>query len=172
LRRQRSQLLDAMLDGHFHFGGKRVAIAADPDLLCSLAGFFTGMGAEVVTAVASTGNAALLSEVPAARVVVGDLQDFEDSAAAAGAELLVTHAHGRQAAERLHLPLLRVGFPIFDRIGAMHRCMLGYRGTRDLIFEVANITLAGLHGHSPADYADALPPLQESTDAYSPAQRH
>ena len=32
-RRQRSQLVDAMLDGHFYFGGKSVAIGAEPDLL-------------------------------------------------------------------------------------------------------------------------------------------
>jgi len=172
LRRQRSQLLDAMLDGHFHFGARRVAIAADPDLLCSLAGFFAGMGAEVVTAIAATAGSPLLAEVPADRVMIGDLQDFEDAAKAADAELLVTHAHGRQAAERLHLPLMRVGFPIFDRLGAMHRCMLGYRGTRELIFEVANIALSGLHSHTPEDFADALPPIEETSHAYAPAQRH
>ncbi|MGA9547990.1 MAG: nitrogenase iron-molybdenum cofactor biosynthesis protein NifN, partial [Rhodomicrobium sp.] len=32
-RRQRSQLLDAMLDGHFSFGGKKIAVGAEPDLL-------------------------------------------------------------------------------------------------------------------------------------------
>jgi nitrogenase molybdenum-iron protein NifN len=165
LRRQRSQLVDAMLDGHFYFGGKRIAIAADPDLLTGLAGFFTSMGADIVTAVASTANSPLLSAVPAARVVVGDLQDLEDSAAAAEADLLVTHSHGRQASERLGIPLLRVGFPIFDRLGAMHRCTVGYRGTRNLIFEVANIVLSGLHEHAPEDFSHALPIVEESRHA-------
>ncbi|MBI4724883.1 MAG: nitrogenase iron-molybdenum cofactor biosynthesis protein NifN, partial [Rhodomicrobium sp.] len=32
-RRQRSQLLDAMLDGHFSFGNKKIAVGAEPDLL-------------------------------------------------------------------------------------------------------------------------------------------
>ena len=40
------QLQDALLDGHFHFGGKRIAIAAEPDLLYALATFFIGLGAE------------------------------------------------------------------------------------------------------------------------------
>jgi nitrogenase molybdenum-iron protein NifN len=162
LRRQRSQLVDAMLDGHFYFGGKRIAIAADPDLLTGLAEFFATMGADIVTAVASTSNSPLLTTVPTARVVVGDLQDFEDSAAAAEADLLVTHSHGRQASERLAVPLLRVGFPIFDRIGAMHRCTAGYQGTRNLIFEVANIVLSGLHDHAPEDFAHAQPIVEES----------
>ncbi len=162
LRRQRSQLVDAMLDGHFHFGGKRVAIGADPDLLASLAGFFTAMGAKVVAAVATTANSPLLAGVAADRVVVGDLQDLEDLAAAAEAELLVTHSHGRQASDRLGIPLLRIGFPVFDRLGAMHRCTAGYRGTRNLIFEVANIVLSGLHDHSPDDFAHVLPIVEET----------
>jgi nitrogenase molybdenum-iron protein NifN len=29
----------------------------------------------------------------------------------------MTHAHGRQAAERLGIPLFRLGIPQFDRIG-------------------------------------------------------
>jgi nitrogenase molybdenum-iron protein NifN len=176
LRRQRSQLVDAMLDGHFQFGGRRVAIAADPDLLCSLAGFFASMGALVVTAVASTPNAPHLAAVPAARVVVGDLMDFERDAAAAGAELLVTHSHGRQASDRLGVPLLRIGYPVFDRLGALHRCTVGYRGTRDLIFEVSNIALAGLHAHGPDDFPGAVPhspvPFEEIRHAGAPPLAH
>jgi nitrogenase molybdenum-iron protein NifN len=37
---------------------------------------------------------------------------------AAGCDLLVTHSHGRQAAERLDIPLMRVGFSLFRRGGA------------------------------------------------------
>ena len=35
-----------MLDGHFQFGGRRVAIGADPDLLFALAEFFASLGAD------------------------------------------------------------------------------------------------------------------------------
>jgi nitrogenase molybdenum-iron protein NifN len=175
LRRQRSQLLDAMLDGHFQFGGRRVAIAADPDLLHALSTFFASMGAEIVTAVASTAHSPLLHEVAAERVVIGDLLEFEELAGAAEAELLVTHSHGRQASERLGVPLLRSGYPVFDRLGAMHRCTVGYRGTRDLIFEVGNIALAGLHAHTPEHFATAVPPLpaiEESRHVGAPPVAH
>lgn len=165
VRRQRSQLTDAMLDGHFHFGNKRIAIGADPDLLTGLAAFFASMGSDIVTAVASTSNSPLLANVATARVVVGDLMDFEDSAAAADADLLVTHSHGRQASERLGIPLLRIGFPVFDRLGTMHRCTAGYQGTRNLIFEVANIVLSGLHEHAPEDYDHASPIIEETRHA-------
>jgi nitrogenase molybdenum-iron protein NifN len=137
IRRRRAQLQDALLDGHFHFSGKRIAIAAEPDLLYALATVFVGMGAQIHAAVTTTNGSKILEHVPCETVKVGDLGDFE--ALAEGADLLVTHSHGRQAAERLGLPLLRVGFPIFDRLGGQHKLRVGYQGARDLIFEVANI---------------------------------
>ncbi len=147
LRRRRSQLADALLDGHFHFGGKKIAIAAEPDHLFQLATFFVGMGAEIEAAVTTTGASPILRKVPADTVKVGDLGDFE--ALAGAADLLVTHAHGRQASERLGVPLYRVGFPVFDRLGAQHRTFVGYRGTRDLIFEAANVFQSNLHEPTP-----------------------
>ncbi|MDR3495949.1 MAG: nitrogenase iron-molybdenum cofactor biosynthesis protein NifN [Ancalomicrobiaceae bacterium] len=137
LRRRRSQLCDALLDGHFHFGGKTIAIAAEPDHLYMLSSFFADLGAETTVAITTAGDSDILEHVPAATVEVGDLGRLEDLSV--GADLLVTHAHGRQAAERLGIPLWRVGFPIFDRLGSQHRKSVGYEGTRDLIFEVANI---------------------------------
>jgi nitrogenase molybdenum-iron protein NifN len=154
LRRQRNQLLDAMLDGHFYFGGKRIAIAAEPDLLLSLGCWLTEMGAEIDTAVTSTASAAslpALHKLPCAQVVVGDLEDFEQ--AAVDADLLITHSHGRQSAARLGIPLWRAGLPMFDRLGAAHKISIGYRGTRDLIFEVGNVLFENEHEHEHA--ADA-----------------
>ena len=148
LKRQRSQLVDAMLDGHFYFGQRRIALAGEPDLLFTHASWLAEMGAEIAVAVTSQASP-VLSRVPAERVVVGDLDDFERAAAAARCDLLITHSHGRQAAERLGLPLFRVGFPQFDRLGAAHQRSIGYRGTRDLIFAVANLLEEHPH-HAPA----------------------
>jgi nitrogenase molybdenum-iron protein NifN len=170
--RRRNQLTDAMLDGHFHFGGKRIAIGAEPDLLFALSGFFAGLGAEVVAAVTTTGHSAILERVSAPTVTVGDLGDLEDLARAAGVDLVVTHAHGRQAAERLGVPLMRVGFPIFDRLGSQHKRTILYEGTRDLIFEVANIFQAQLHTPTPADLDPFLRREREEHHDRSPPAAH
>jgi nitrogenase molybdenum-iron protein NifN len=162
VRRQRSQLLDAMLDAHFHFGGKRVAVAADPDLLYGLVRLFTSMGAEICAAIASTDASPLLERLPCD---VGDLADLEELAGASRAELLVTHSHGRQAAARLGIPLFRVGFPIFDRLGTAHRCTVGYGGTRQLVHELANVFMAQLHENGPDDFGDVLAPEPIVEDA-------
>lgn len=158
LRRQRSQLVDVMLDAHFHLSGKRVAIAADPDLLCSMVQLFASLGAEVVAAVSSTKNGPALTKLPCERVHVGDLGDLEQLAQEHDAELLVTHSHGRQAAEALGIPLFRIGFPIFDRLGHQYRPLGGYRGTRELVCEIANVFISRLHEHKPEDFPEAIPP--------------
>ena len=142
LRRQRSQLVDAMLDGHFHFGNVRVALAAEPDLLWSAGSFLAELGAELPVCVTTT-RSPLLERMPSAEVLIGDLEDFEQSALVTGCDLLMTHSHGRQAAERLGKPLFRIGMPIFDRIGNSHICHAGYRGTRNFVYEVGNLLMAG-----------------------------
>ena len=143
-RRQRSQLVDAMLDGHFHFGGKKVAIGAEPDLLWATASWLAELGCEVSAAVTTTASP-LLARVPADEVLIGDLEDLESRAT--DCELIITHAHGRQAAERLGVPLFRLGLPTFDRLGAAHQVSVGYRGSRDLIFDIGNLFIA--NGHEP-----------------------
>ncbi len=34
---------------------------------------------------------------------------------------------------------LRAGLPVFDRLGAHQKVWVGYRGTLNLVFEVANL---------------------------------
>jgi nitrogenase molybdenum-iron protein NifN len=151
LRRQRSQLVDAMLDGHFHFGNVKVALAAEPDLLFAAGMVLSEMGAELSVCVTTT-RSPLLQRLPTAEVLIGDLEDFERSAAAAGCDLLMTHSHGRQAAERLGKPLFRIGIPMFDRLGNAHIKHVGYRGTRQFIYEVGNLLMAQPHGAHPDDW--------------------
>ncbi|MCB9999653.1 MAG: nitrogenase iron-molybdenum cofactor biosynthesis protein NifN [Methylobacteriaceae bacterium] len=146
IRRERQRLLDAMLDGHFYFAGKKLAVAAEPDLLLAIATLATELGAKITAAVTTVSGSRAIELTPA-DVVVGDLGDLEDLAA--DADMIVSHAHGRQAAERLGVPHLRVGFPIFDRLGATYRTSVGYAGTRGLIFEIANLFLSAPHGHAP-----------------------
>lgn len=146
LKRERSRLVDAMLDGHFPFGEARIAIAAEPDLLLALARLVSSLGATVSTAVTSVSSAAL-ADIPSATIHVGDLGDLEQATTEAEADLILTNAHGATLAHRLHVPLYRVGFPIFDRLGAAHAVSVGYRGTRRLIFDLANLLLDHGAGH-------------------------
>jgi nitrogenase molybdenum-cofactor synthesis protein NifE len=140
VRRWRRRLLDAMVDSHYQFGRKKVALALEADQLKSLATFLHGMGCEIQAALAATRTRGL-DGLPTARVFVGDLEDLEE--AGKGADLLVANSNGRQAAQTLGVKShLRAGYPVFDRLGAHQKVSVGYRGTLNLVFEVANLLQA------------------------------
>jgi nitrogenase molybdenum-cofactor synthesis protein NifE len=137
LRRWRGRLMDAMADCHYQFGSKRVALALEPDHLKGLTRFLSDMGCQIQVALAATRTRGL-DALPCERVLVGDLEDLESLAE--GAQLLVANSNGRQAAARLGIKAhLRTGLPVFDRLGAHQKIWVGYRGTMNLVFEVANL---------------------------------
>jgi len=162
IRRDRARLMDAMLDAHFFTGGLRVAIAADPDLMFGVGSALAAMGAEIVAAVTTSQAGPVIGQMPCESVILGDLGDFERAARAGQAQILLTHSHGRHAAHALHLPLLRVGFPVFDRIGAQDACRVGYRGSRAFLYEIANAVQAIHHRPRPEDFGAAPPPEEFS----------
>ncbi len=137
VRRRRSRLADAMVDCHYQFGRKKVALALEADLLKSMLRFLAGMGCEIQAAISATRTRGL-DGLPCENVFVGDLEDLE--VAGKGADLLVANSNGRQAAAKLGVKAhLRAGLPVFDRLGAHARTWVGYRGTTNLVFEVANL---------------------------------
>jgi nitrogenase molybdenum-iron protein NifN len=140
IERQRAQLQDAMLDSHFMLGMARFALAADPDLLIALSQMLARIGAETVVAVSPI-NTPALQQVSTARVKVGDLEDMEKLAQTEQAELLIANSHGVESAQRLGIPLLRAGFPQYDILGGYQKTWIGYRGTRQTLFDLANIML-------------------------------
>ena len=66
----------------------------------------------------TTTQSAVLEKLAIDEVLIGDLEDLEHRSE--GADLMMTHSHGRQASERLGVPLYRLGLPTFDRLGAAH----------------------------------------------------
>ncbi len=136
-RRWRSRLMDAMVDSHYQFGNKKVALALEADHLKGMGRFLAGMGCEIQSAISATRTRGL-DVIPAGNLFVGDLEDLET--AAIGADLIVANSNGRQAAAKLGIKAhLRTGLPVFDRLGAHQKVWVGYRGTLNLIFETANL---------------------------------
>jgi len=140
LTRQRAQLQDAMLDTHFMLGQARFAIAADGDQLLAMSEFVTGMGAEVVAAVVPA-RSGCLTRVPCIDVRIGDLEDLEKTARERQAEIVLGNSHAVNSAQRLGLPILRIGFPQYDLMGGYLRAWIGYRASQQALFDLANILL-------------------------------
>ncbi len=165
--RQRAQLQDAMVDAHFMLGFARIAIAADPDLLYGMARLVSEMGCEVVAAVAPM-RANILNDVAADQVGIGDLEDLENAAKQHGAQLVISNSHAVETARRLGVPLLRAGFPQYDLLGGYQRLWVGYRGTRQALFDLANMLVEQGH-HEPEPYVSIY--QRHSKDATNKAVR-
>ncbi len=148
IERQRSQLQDAMLDTHFMLGQLRIAIAADADLLAAFVDLVQEMGAEVVAAVTSC-NVPLLARIPAASIKIGDLEDMEIIGKANKVQLVIGNSHAVDTAGRLGAPILRAGFPLYDIIGGYQKTWIGYRGTRQTLFDLANLVINYSHEEIP-----------------------
>jgi nitrogenase molybdenum-iron protein NifN len=148
IERHRAQLQDAMVDSHFMIGFARVALAGDPDLVGMQVRFLTSMGAEIVSAVATHKHESLAA-LPIDKIIVGDLEDMEKEARSNGAQLIVANSHAADTASRLGLPLLRAGFPQYDHVGGYARTWVGYRGTRQALFDLANLMLGQHHELAP-----------------------
>jgi nitrogenase molybdenum-iron protein NifN len=138
----------ALVDSLFMLGFARIALAADPDLLGMQVRFLSGMGADIVAAVSPHRHESLAG-LSVDQVIVGDLEDMEKAARAGGAQLVMANSHAADTASRLGLPLLRAGFPQYDTVGGYARTWVGYRGTRQALFDIANLMLGQHHELEP-----------------------
>jgi nitrogenase molybdenum-iron protein NifN len=160
LEMERGRLLDAYADGHKYVFGKRVAVYGDPELVAGLAGFLAEIGARPVLCATGARNRALrdaLEKLPAGSVeeILEDT-DYGAIEATCGRlkpELLIGSSKGYRVARALGVPLLRVGFPIHDRLGAGRLLHVGYRGTMQLFDSVVNTLLDAKQSSSPIGFS-------------------
>jgi len=158
---ERGRLLDALADGHKHLYGKRALVFGDEDLVVSLTAFLTELGI-IPVVVGSGGKSGKLRDavtahaldLPADTRVLGDT-DFEKIEASLGdtpIDLVVGNSNGYKLARKLQAPLVRVGFPIYDRLGAARTLHVGYRGTQALFDRIVNALLEHKQDSSPIGY--------------------
>jgi nitrogenase molybdenum-iron protein beta chain len=147
LERDRGRLLDAMVDSQAYTHGRRVAIYGDPDLVSGLVSFVVEMGME--PSIIATGTKSnqfqedinkIISKTNHEPVVIngGDLYDLHQQVKKTGADLLIGNSYGGRIAVAENMPLFRVGFPIYDRVGAQRICILGYKGALSLLDQLTN----------------------------------
>ncbi len=160
---ERARLLDAMVDAHKYLLGKKAVVYGDADFVLGLTSFLTDVGISVAVAASGGGEefqdrireAAAAAETPPVVLTETDFDEIGAQARQAGAELLIGSSKGNHIARELDIPLLRLGFPIHDRIGAQRILHVGYRGAMNLLDLLTNTliareqeTLAGGYGYS------------------------
>ncbi|MNP21129.1 Nitrogenase molybdenum-iron protein beta chain [compost metagenome] len=167
LMKERSKVVDAITDSHNYLHGKRVAMAGDPDMLLGLIGFCLELGMEPVHIICSNGDAefeqeanALLSSSPygsEGKVYVGrDLWHLRSLLFNEKVDLAIGSSHLKYAAKDAGVPLIRAGFPIFDRHHIQRYPIIGYRGTLNLLTLFVNTVLEQLDADAPAHSFDLV----------------
>jgi nitrogenase molybdenum-iron protein NifN len=158
---ERARLVDAYVDGHKITAGKRVAVFGDADFVVSMTAFLREIG--LIPVLCASGGPsprfrkALEDAValPADSVIQDgvDFSDIEETVTALKPDLLVGSSKGYAMSRRLNIPLLRVGFPIHDRIGGPRILHLGYRGAQHLFDTICNLILDHEQETSPVGYS-------------------
>jgi nitrogenase molybdenum-iron protein NifN len=68
-------------------------------------------------------------------------------------DIVIGNSKGYLLARRLRVPLVRVGFPIHDRIGGQRILHVGYRGTQRLFDTIVNALIEAGQDSSPVGYS-------------------
>ena len=160
LQAERGRLLDAYADGHKVLFGVRVGLYGDPEMVCALAAFLNEIGARPVLCATGARNhtmSAGLADLPPGMVEEvledTDFDAIETACTRLNLDLLMGSSKGYRVARALDIPLVRVGFPIHDRLGAGRILHVGYRGTTRLFDELANTILERRKEGSPIGFS-------------------
>lgn len=159
-QKQRGRLVDAYIDGHKYVFGKKAVVYGEEDFVVALVSFLNEIGIHTVLC-ASGGKSRLLK-----KVIKEDLQIEDDTIVMDGADfeeigercrelkpdILIGNSKGYYIARELNIPLVRVGFPIHDRVGGQRISHLGYSGTLSLFDKITNVLIEYKQDHSPVGY--------------------
>lgn len=167
LERERGRAVDAATDAHPYIHGKRFALFGDPDGVYAITHFLLEMGGEPVHILAATGTKQFDNEMKAllrsspfggqAHLYIGkDLWHLRSLLMTDPVDLLIGDSHGKWAARDAGIPLLRIGYPIFDRVNLHRYPTIGYQGTIHLITWIANTLIEEVDRKSDAAHFELL----------------
>lgn len=150
LEEERGQLVDIMVDCHYHYHGKKVAIFGDPDLCIALTEFAINLGMIPKYVLTGTPGDAFEREIRAmfeeagidGRVkALGDLFTLHQWIKDEPVDLLMGGTHGKYIARAEDIPFVRIGFPILDRSVHSYLPIVGYKGAMRVIEMISNALL-------------------------------
>jgi len=146
-RKERGRLVDSMIDGHKYVFEKRAVVFGEEDLVVGLAAFLCEIGIVPVLCASGGKSGRLAASLRAAipeldeRTQIREGYDFAEIGELSGdlkPDLMVGSSKGYHLARKMGIPLVRVGFPIHDRIGGQRVLHVGYRGAQQLFDLVVN----------------------------------
>lgn len=154
-KKQRGRYLDAMIDSHKYNAEARVVIFGEPDFVYSTARLAVENGAFPVV-VASGDKCSKLEELLRSEIQSvadnlfagefkilepSDFKTIEKYAVELKANVMIGSSDGRRIEEYHGIPLVRLSFPIHDRVGGQRILSIGYEGSLNVSDQITNIIL-------------------------------
>ncbi len=152
LKTERGRLVDAMQDSYPYMHGKKFAIWGDPDFLIGAVSFLLEMGAEPTHVLCHNAPRgwedemrAMLDTSPAAadlNVWAGkDLWHMRSLLFTEPVDFMIGNSYGKELMRDTGVPLIYIGFPIFDRHHLHRYSISGYDGAINLLTWITNKVL-------------------------------
>ncbi len=147
LTRERGRLIDAIADSQAHLHGKRFALYGDPDLMLGMTQFLLELGAEPVHVLSTNGGdewaRKVQSLLDASPFGAGckvypkkDLWHMRSLLHTEPVDFLIGNTYGKYLARDCGVPLIRFGFPIFDRHHHHRYPTWGYAGAMRVLVAI------------------------------------
>lgn len=150
LANERGWLLDGMADAHKFNAEGRPVIYGEPELVYSITRICCENGAVPAVIASGSGNSRLAQclepvlsgvEEPPVFLEETDFATIEEAALLSGVNIAIGHSGGKFLTERHGIPLVRVGFPVHDRIGGQRVLSAGYAGSLAFLDRLTNTLL-------------------------------
>lgn len=152
LVRERGVAIDALTDiTHMFLADKKVAIYGNPDLVIGIAEFCLDLEMKPVLLLLGDDNTNYQNDLrvkafqenvdfPMEIITNADLWELENRIKNDGLELdlILGHSKGRFSAIDNNIPMVRVGFPTYDRAGLYRHPVVGYAGAMWLAEQMVN----------------------------------
>lgn len=174
LAKERGRLVDMITDSHTWLHGKKFGLYGDPDFVMGMAKFLTELGAEPTHILCNNGSKKwdkamrrMLDETPygkEAKLYPGaDLWHFRSLMFTEKPDFMIGNSYGKfiqrdtlHKGKEFEVPLIRIGFPIFDRHHLHRSTTLGYEGAMQMLTTLVNAVLERLdeetRGMATTDY--------------------
>ncbi|WP_291635258.1 nitrogenase cofactor biosynthesis protein NifB [Clostridium sp.] len=150
LEKERGRYLDGIIDSHKYNGEGRAVIFGEPEIIYAVTALCVENGIKPLLIATGSKNKILVNNLKELTKdletlpIILDDTDFEiieKYARELDINLLIGDSNGRRIEEKLGIKLIRIGFPIHDRIGAQRAVNIGYYGSLRFLDEITNALL-------------------------------
>lgn len=156
LEQERGRLLDCMIDSHKYNSQGRSVVFGEPELVYAVTR--TCMENGIAPVVVATGSARtnrlqeqlkpyLNRDDGACILKEADFAGIRARSRKMRANIAIGPSGGKYLTEKEGIPLVRMGFPIHDRVGGQRLLSVGYVGTTMFLDRVTNMLLENKYRH-------------------------